>query len=291
MKLGFALIVVATSTSCLAASGSLMAGPTLALFYPPGGVPKDKSAVGDEAKARLAARPHKALAVATRDALDAAAAAPQDSRLQRRAAAMVRALVRDADARAQLADVTTQTTRLLERLVATAPCPGLADAAATWAALDQPARAGDAYVQAARRCESVDAAIASVGPLRSVERCDDALATLRAAWPRAQGKQGIAVLDGVARCSDEISLRRNLSFAPADVVEDYFALLAERAAQAEAAERRAEQYRREEAVRAASSRCESECSSAESSCISSCRGDSPCGDRCSALYHSCRSGC
>ena len=232
MKLAFLLALAAMS--CAPVAGAAMVTPAIVLFYPPGGVPPGSGTLDDAAKARLAARPHQALASATRDALAAAAHAPADVRLQRRAAAMIRELAQHGG----VGELAPQATHAIEHLVDIAPCPGLADAAATWLALGEPARAGDAYVQASQRCDSVEAAIASVGPLREVDRCDDALAALRAAWPH-RGSSSIALLDGVARCSDAITLRRNLGFAPPDVVEDYFALLERRRLEALEAERRA----------------------------------------------------
>lgn len=299
-RLGTLLVacVLACSASCVTMSASMMISPTLSLAFPAGRVQDGEGQVGDDATKRMQARGHAALAVATRDALAAAAAAPDDVRLQRRAAAMVRAVAADEEARAQLAALAPAAQRTLDHLVAVAPCPGLADAAATYLALGDASKSGDAYVEAARRCDSVEAAIAAVRPLRSVDRCDDALEVLRAAWPHVQGatgELGIAVLDGVASCSSAITLRRNLAFVPPDVVEDYFALLEARRIQAAEAERRAEQYRQEQEAAsrafAASSRCESECSAAVSSCETSCSGNAACSQRCSALGHACRSGC
>jgi len=284
-------LLALVATSCVPVAGTAMITPAIALFYSPGGVPPGEGKLGDEAKARLEARPQRALASATQGALAAAAHAPDDVRLQRRAGAMVRELAQHGG----VGELAPQATHAIEHLVDIAPCPGLADAAATWLALGDPARAGDAYVQAAKRCDSVEAAIAAVAPLRQVNRCEDALAALRAAWPRVHGKGGIAVLDGVARCSDAITLRRNLSFAPPDVVEDYFALLEQRRLDELEAERRAESERREREAEsrafAASSRCSSECSAAVSSCTSSCAGDAACLQRCSALGHACSAGC
>lgn len=278
---------------CVAYASGAMVGPALSLAYTPEPVGGGSGELGKEATARLAARQHAALATATHDAVAAAAAHATDVRLQRRAAAMVRVLAGDAEAHDRLAGV--DAAPLLAHLVELAPCPGLADAAATWIALGDDGRGGAAYAEAARRCDSVEAAIAAVHPLRSAHRCDDALDVLRAAWPHAKGDQGIAVLDGVNACSDAITLRRNLAFVPPDVVEDYFALLEARHREALEAERRAEVERREQeaASRAfeASSRCESECSAAVSSCESSCVGSSSCLQRCSAVGHACRAGC
>jgi hypothetical protein len=209
---------------------------------------------------------------------------------------MVRSLAADRDDKAALAALGVPA--LLDRLVHAQPCPGLVDAAATWSALGEPGRAGDAYLRASSECGSVEAAIAAVGPLRSADRCDDAVAGLRAMWPRVSaGRRGALIdfLDAVARCSDAVTLRRNLAFAPADVVEDYVALLAARRDEERERDRqRAIEARAQaEADRAheASWRCESECSAAVSSCNASCASSSSCSETCSSVGHVCRSGC
>ncbi len=297
-RLPWIVAALATTASCVTMSASMMIGPTIGLMVPAGRVGNGEGSVGDAARTRLEARKHAALATATRDALDAAARAPSDLRLQRRAAALVRRVAGDKDARAEIADLVPRTTRLLDGLVQATPCPGLADAAATWLALEDNRRAGDAYVRAASQCDSVEAAVAAVRPLRATDRCDDAIAVLRAAWPHAQGAKNelaIDVLDGVTSCSSAITLRRNLSFAPPDVVDDYFALLEARRLEREESQRRYEAAQREQAARerafAARSSCESECSSAVSSCYSSCSGVAACTQRCDSVGHVCRSGC
>lgn len=298
MRLALAAVALVGATSCVTMSASMMIGPAISLMVPPRPVGAGEGKQSEAASTRLAARGHVALALATRDALDAAAAAPSDVRLQRRAAAMVRDVARDSTARDQLADIVPRAKRLLDQLVAVAPCPGLADAGATWLALDDSGHAGDAYVKAARQCESVEAAIAAVRPLRHDQRCDEAIDVLRTMWPRAQGARAelaIALLDGITACSTAITLRRNLSFVPPDIVDDYFALLEARRIEAAEAERRAERSRRrqeaESRAMAATSRCESECSAAVSSCTSSCAGDANCTQRCYSIGHVCQSGC
>lgn len=293
------------TTSCVATSAGMMVTPLIALAYPPKPVAPGPGEVSKDAAARLEGRKKAALATATHDAIAAAAAQPADLRLQRRAAQMVRLAAADdarggengGEARGH-ASLGTEAPPLLAHLAELAPCPGLSDAGETWLALKEPARAAEAYVAAAHRCESVDAAIAAAHPLRELDRCDDALAVLRFAWPLIHGaraEQAIRLLDAVASCSDALTLRRNLAFVPDDVVDDYFALLEARRREEEAERRRAEQAQRDEEARErafeASSHCESECSSAVSSCTSSCVGDSSCIQRCDAVGHACRSGC
>ena len=297
MKRLLVICALVTCASCATMAASSMVGPAIMLMIPARRVPAGDGSIGEDARARLESRKHAALAAATRDAIVAAEAAPADLRLQRRAAAMVREVARDEQARDQLGDL-APAKRLLAHLVAAAPCPGLADAAATHLALGDDEAGANAYVEAAGRCQSVEAALAAVGPLRRTERCDLAIETLRAAWPRAQGARSelaIEVLDGVRACSTAITLRRNLSFVPADVVDDYFALLEARRIRAAEDARRAEATRLAEQAReranAAASRCASECSAAVSSCTASCGADTSCTQRCYSVGHVCRSGC
>jgi len=289
MSIKLVPIVVACS-ACATAAYSIAIPQALMTLYPTGSVGPGSGGIAPEARARLAAGERAALVATAQGALAAADTHPDDLRLQRRAAALVREL---GDRGFEPAAVA----HLLDRLAAT-PCPGLADVAATRDALGDHGGAGDIYLRASRDCGSVDAAVAAVGPLRQADRCGDALAGLRAAWPsvdlRTPGAT-VPVLDAVAACSDEVNLRRNLAFVPPEIVDDYFALLASRQRAADKAEAEAEEQRREQAAadaaREASWHCESECSAAESSCESSCSGASSCSQECSSVYHVCRSGC
>lgn len=296
MKILVALAL--TQAACLTAAGSMMVGPLLALTAPGGTVADGAGSVTKEAQDRIASRASTARAEATRDALAAADAAPADLRLQRRAVAMVRSCVADSDAKVKLAELAPHATATVERLVATTPCPGLADAAATWVALGDNAKGGEAYVAAARECDTPEAAVAAVRPLHAVDRCDLAVETLRAAWPKVHGAKSelaIEILDGVTTCSDSLTLRRNLAFVPPDVMDGYFALLEAREREAREAARQAEIEREREDERqrawAASSSCRSECSAAVSSCEASCQGGASCSQRCSSIGHVCSSGC
>lgn len=275
-----------------------MTAPAIGLLVPGNEVAAGSGSLDPAAESRLETRAKVALAQATRDALEAAAAAPADLRLQRRAAAMMRSCAGDKDVKAKLAELAPDANRTLERLVALAPCPGLADAAATWVAFGDNAKGGEAYVAAASQCDSPEAAVAAVGPLHAVDKCDEALVALRAAWPHVHGakaKLGIEILDGVTACSDALTLRRNLAFVPTDVLEGYLSVVEERARQEREAQRRAERAQAEEAAREraseASSQCRSECSAAVSSCESSCSGDGGCMQSCSSVGHVCNSGC
>jgi hypothetical protein len=293
-----ALILAASTAACVTASASLMTAPAIGLLVPAKRVEAGSGTIDPAAVSRIEMRAKVALAEATRDALEAANTAPADLRLQRRAAAMMRSCAGDKDAKAKLAELAPDANRTLEHLVALAPCPGLVDAAATWVAFGDNAKGGEAYVAAASQCDNPEAAVAAVGPLHAVDKCDEALVALRAAWPHVHGAKarlGIDILDGVTACSDELTLRRNLAFVPTDVLQGYLTIVEERARQEREAQQRAEQQQRDQEARdrawQASSQCRSECSAAVSSCESSCSGDSGCTQSCSSVGHVCNSGC
>ena len=278
-------------SACASGAGTVVLTDLLVSPLPAGEAPTGAGTLAPEAQTRLAASQQQALITTVQGALAAADAHPDDFRLQRRAAALVRS-VSDGKQRPNV-DVAPLFARLAQQ-----PCPGLADIAATREALGDHGGAGDTYLRAARECRSVDAAIAAVAPLRAADRCGDAVAGLRDVWPlvdlHARG-QTVRVLDAVTECSDLVTLRANLSFVPHDILEGYASLLEDRAREEREAQARAEQERQrqeaEDRARDAQWHCESECSSAESSCESSCAGDSGCSQSCSALYHTCRAGC
>jgi hypothetical protein len=175
------------------------------------------------AQQRLEASPHAALVAAMRGALAAADGHPEDLRLQRRAAVLVRELAADQP-------VAPIERAAIERLLARLhdqPCPGLFDEALTRESLGDHGGAGDAYLAAARVCDSIDATVAAVVPLREAGRCGDAVAALRDTWPRLDHQTPGAtfpVLDGIAACSDRLNLRSNLAFLPPDVLEAYLSV-------------------------------------------------------------------
>lgn len=278
-------------SACASAAGSIVLTHSLVAMLPTGEVAAGSGSISSDAQARLDASARAALVEAARGSVAAADHYPNELRLQRRAAAMIRAVATERAVEPAAIE------RVLARLAAT-PCPGLADVAATRESLGDASAAGDLYLRAARECDSVDAAIAAVAPLRQVDRCDDAIAALREAWPHVdRRKRGATVplLDAVASCSDSLNLRSNLAFVPAEVVADYLALLdARQRAEDEAAARADEERREREAedrARDAASRCESECSAGGSTCTSSCQGEPQCVQRCSSVYHVCRAGC
>jgi hypothetical protein len=286
-------VLVLGLTSCAAVATSEVTMNAFGLLFPDKVVEGGNGTISTASSTRLANAEVEARVTAARDATAAADAAPKELRLQRRAVSMLAGIDRE-----RIASIVPSPETLIDRLVALAPCPGLADAGETWVALGNDDRGAAAYVRAARQCSSPEAAVEAAIALHRLKRCDEAVAVLREAWPLIHGANspaGIAILDGVASCSDSLTLARNLSFVPSDVLSGYYGLLDTRERDAEAqrdqAEREEEQRQVEAREQAVARSCSSECRAASSSCDSSCRGGSSCTDRCSALYHACNAGC
>jgi hypothetical protein len=172
---------------------------------------------------------------------------------------------------------------------AAASCGARVEAARFDAVLGDDASAAKLYITAVRECSQPEAAIDAAFHLKKLKRCPDAIALVGEAWRTLPKASWIDAMDAVATCSDAVTLRSNLSFVPADVRKDYFALLDRRGAEQQ---RREREYRERREREAAVSSCRSSCSSAESSCSGSCfgRGDA-CYSRCRSLADLCASGC
>ena len=109
------------------------------------------------------------------------------------------------------------------------------------------------------------------------------------AWPSLAKDQWIDLMDSVALCSDDVTLRANLAFVPADTRDDYFLLREKREIEARERER---QYRAEAARQAAASSCAFSCSDAVSQCRGGCFGlGDACYSQCESLGSMCNSGC
>lgn len=172
---------------------------------------------------------------------------------------------------------------------AAASCGARVEAARFDAVLGDDASAAKLYTAAVRECSQPGAAIDATWSLKKLRRCPDAIALVGEAWRTLPKTSWIDAMDAVATCSDAVTLRSNLSFVPADVREDYFALLDRRRAEQEQRER---QYRERQEREVAASSCRSSCSSAEVSCSGGCfgRGDA-CYSSCRSLADLCASGC
>jgi hypothetical protein len=253
-------------------------------------VPPGPGSIGQSAHARLEREQLTATAEAARRAA-ALAAASDDTRAWRKAAALGALAARQHAAPPD--EIRAWSEPVLRRLQS--DCDARLDGAELLEALDDDAASGDMLLGAVHQCGSVEAAIRAPGPLRRAQRCDQAIAAIRSVWPHAPHERWMALLDGVNVCSDPVTLRANLAFAPPEVVAGYFAELLRRAeeeremrrriAAQRAAERAASEHMR------ASMDCSSDCNQAVSSCDVSCSGDPACLNRCSALGSACRSGC
>jgi hypothetical protein len=239
-------------------------------------VPPGPGVVSRAARARLDEAQRQALIEATRRACATALANPDEPRAQSKAAALARELLASGDQSVAVASVLDWAQPALTRL--DSACATRAEAAAVYAQARDHARAADFFSRAALECQAADSAIAAAEALRQTGRCDQALSLLATSWSWSRPDQHIPLLDQVAWCSDELSLRGNLAFAPPDVVEDYLALLNRRADEAKARER--------------SANCRSQCATARSSCWSGCPpGAHGCDANCSSLESFCLAGC
>jgi hypothetical protein len=221
-------------------------------------------------------------------ALQAADRSPTDLRAQRKAAELAHGLLNDSRD-VERDKVYLRSLGALARLEAhPEACSTRVEAGRVRLAADDFEGAAKNFVQSARECHSVAAFRAAGWPLRKLERCTELVALAAHIWPVAGKDDWVAVMDSVAACSNELSLRSNLAFAPPEVVVDYFALLRRRSQQraAEEALWRANQLRTE-----SRSRCESECWSARTNCASACGSSTACYSQCQALENVCRAGC
>lgn len=133
--------------------------------------------------------------------------------------------------------------------------PALAD---LFAVMQQRGQAGDVLLRAARQCGSVSAALAAVSHLQSAGRCDDAIAGMRALWPRARPQDKTPILDAVTRCTAPLFLEQSLAFAGAPIVKRYLAALERKKQREEAAQEAARQQEEEERPQREAERSERE---------------------------------
>lgn len=241
-----------------------------------------------ESAERLEAQARAAEAEAVRLALLAADQAPEDLRAQRKAAEIAHGVLnssREVDRNKLYLRAEATLARLEAHREA---CSTRVEAGRVRQAAEDFAGAAKSFTASARECRSVPAFLAAGWPLRKLDRCGELVELAALLWPLAPKSDWVPMMDAVAACSNDVTLRQNLAFAPGEVVADYLALLNRRARQraADEARWRAEQQRSE-----SRSRCESECWSARNSCASSCGNSSSCYSHCQALESVCRSGC
>lgn len=226
---------------------------------------------GDEARARLAGQAEANRARAVLRAIAAADAMPDDLRAQRKAAELAKAQLRRAEVGAPLYQAIQPTLRRLEQHPEA--CTVLLEAGETHDAAGELSRAAEDFVASVKSCRSTEGLHAAVSPLRRLNRCGELVKLAAGLWPSAEQSQWVRIMDSVRLCSDPVSLRRNLSFVPPDVQNEYFNLLAARQ----------EENRR--------LNCSAHCRSARSSCEAGCWSSSACYTSCASLESACLASC
>jgi hypothetical protein len=248
-----------------------------------------EGATSQAAQQRLGEETRQAQLDAMTRACRVAAARAEDVRMQRKCLVLAGQYHQVAGARGDGAKVDVKQVASAAHDQAAASCPARGEAARFDAMLGDNASAAKLYTTAVRECSQPEAAIDAAWSLKKLKRCPDAIALVGEAWRTLPKTSWIDAMDAVAMCSDAVTLRSNLSFVPADVREDYFALLDRRRAEQEQRER---MYREREARAAAASSCRSSCSSAEASCSGGCfGGGDACYSSCRSLADLCASGC
>ncbi len=253
-------------------------------------VPPGPGEVSQSSRERLGQQRKESLLDTTRRACEWANQHRDDLRAQRKAAELARtaldSLSGDRQAAAAPSNVLGWCRPVAERLSAD-PCGTGVEAAAVFRSAADHEEAARGFAQVARECRNSEAAVDGLYELHQLLRCQEGIALVAAAWAGSPQESWVHQFDAISRCSDSVTLRRNLSFVPEEVREDYFALLERRRQQAE---REAREAAAREAARARQSACESDCFQFSSQCRSSCT-TSPCYSNCDAMGSACRSGC
>lgn len=257
-------------------------------------VPPGLGDLSEASKNRLNSAEHDANLAMFQRACTIADRRPDDERMQLKAASLAASLARespDAERAKVLAPLKPTLLRLED---AAKPCVGHSAAAEVHVTMGEYREAAALFSSAARACKDVDAAIEGAHAFRNVGACDAAVALIADTWSFAPSKRWMPMFDAVNACSDAMSLRENLSFAPPEVLADYFALLDARAREEE--QRRREEALAELAARRESERrdarfsCESYCNQSETQCRSGCTSAANCS-MCGALRSHCLAGC
>ena len=250
--------------------------------------------VGSEALQRQQQDRARALSEVAEQGCATANARPADLRMQRKCAELARDLI--AQQGSSRDTVAAWVKPVLPRL-AEGPdaCGTREEAAQLERALGQMEQAASLALESVHGCRSATAALEAAHDLRALDRCPEAVAAVGEVFAGAEQKLQVPLLDAVAACSNPVSLRQNLSFAPPAVVEDYLGLLDARRRQAAEDQRRAEaEERQRQAEQAAWQRqndCQGDCAQGGSQCESGCEGESYCISHCQAAASMCRSGC
>jgi hypothetical protein len=120
-------------------------------------------------------------------------------------------------------------------------CGAAYEAAGYLVQASAPADAASVLAWEVQSCRHGEAGLEAARLLRGLDRCGDALSVLQAAYPYTASNDRVALFDEVASCSNDVDLRRNLSFAAPAEIEGYYRLLERREAERRLAEERAMQ--------------------------------------------------
>jgi len=257
-------------------------------------VPPGPGVLGSDSVRRQQQERSRAHLAVAEQSCATANAQPADLRMQRKCAELARGALNLPDAPRE--EIAGWVKPVLPRL-AEGPdaCGTREEAARLQNALGQTDQAATLALESVHACSSATAALDATRYLRTLDRCPEAVAAVATVFAGAPQNLQVPLLDAVASCSNEVSLRQNLSFAPPSVVQDYFGLLEARRRQEEEDRRRAEaeerQRQAEQAAWQRQSDCQSDCAQGGSQCESGCAGDSYCISHCQAAASMCRSGC
>jgi hypothetical protein len=227
-------------------------------------------------------------------ALATADARPDDLRAQRKAAELVQDQLETLRDLQQLTALYTRAQPMLSRLEAgPEACTTRVEAGRVRTAAEDRESAVLDFVTSARACRSVPAFIQAGYALRALGRCPEVLNLAPVVFAAADQNEWLSVFDTVASCSNAVTLRPNLGFAPEQAVTDYFALLQQREVQRrEAAERAEKEAQARAAVEENRSGCYGACDKTGQMCESTCGLSNPsCLRRCRAQTATCRAGC
>jgi hypothetical protein len=225
-------------------------------------------------------------------ALKAADADPSNLRAQRKATELVQDQLETLRQSSEIAALYARAQGLLSRMETGAEaCTTRVEAGRVRSAADDREAAAHDFVRSAKDCRSVPAFIQAGFALRSMSQCDQVLALAPVVWPAATKNQWISVFDTVASCSNALTLRGNLAFAPEQTVTDYYTLIQQRQTQRAEAEKEAELQRTKEAIEEHRSRCEAGCTKTAELCASTCSSNQACRRRCRSDAITCVAGC
>lgn len=227
-------------------------------------------------------------------ALAAADARPDDLRAQRKAAELVLDQLETLRDSTELAALYSRAQPMLARLESgPEACTTRVEAGRVRGAAEDRDAAVLDFVTATKTCQSLPAFIQAGYSLRAMGRCAELQTLAPQVFAATDQSHWLSVFDVVASCSNAVSLRGNLSFAPEQAVNDYFALMVTREQQRrEAAERAEKEAQGRIAVEENRSNCHAACDKTAQLCESTCgMANAACLRRCRGDKQMCRAGC